>query len=161
VRRLPRPRRRGHEGHDRAEPGRRVPPVPRERLRGEHDLRGRRREQRHDVASYVASVAGTKPAGSGAPTTTTEPSGGGGGGGNPLAQGKEIFASAGCNSCHTLADAGATGTVGPNLDELKPSAAAAEEQVRNGGGGMPPYKGQLSEEQIKAVAEYVAEVAGK
>ena len=34
--------------------------------------------------------------------------------------GKEVFESAGCVGCHTLADAGATGTVGPNLDEAKP-----------------------------------------
>ena len=28
-----------------------------------------------------------------------------------------------CASCHTLAAAGSTGTVGPNLDQLKPSDA--------------------------------------
>ena len=39
-----------------------------------------------------------------------------------VARGKAIFASAGCAGCHTLADAGATGTVGPSLDAAKPSA---------------------------------------
>jgi len=37
--------------------------------------------------------------------------------GDPAA-GKTIFASAGCGTCHTLQDAGANGTVGPNLDEV-------------------------------------------
>ena len=72
-----------------------------------------------------------------------------------------MFASAGCGGCHTLADAGATGTVGPNLDEAKPSKALAVDRVTNGQGGMPPFKGQLSEAEIQAVAEYVSSVAGK
>ena len=36
-----------------------------------------------------------------------------------------------------------------------------EKQVTNGGGGMPPFKGQLTAAQIKAVAAYVAASAGK
>jgi mono/diheme cytochrome c family protein len=76
--------------------------------------------------------------------------------GDPAA-GKEIFVgSAGCSGCHTLADAQATGTVGPNLDQLKPSYDAAVAQVTNGGGGMPPFKGTLTEQQIKDVAAYVS-----
>jgi cytochrome c6 len=71
--------------------------------------------------------------------------------------GKEIFlGTAGCSSCHTLADAGSTGTVGPNLDALKPSYDAVVAQVTNGGGGMPPFKGTLSEQQIQDVAAYVS-----
>ena len=42
-----------------------------------------------------------------------------------------------CGGCHTLADAGTTGTVGPNLDELKPDEATVEHQIANGGGAMP------------------------
>ena len=38
------------------------------------------------------------------------------------AAGKQVFESAGCVACHTLADAGSTGTVGPNLDDAKPPA---------------------------------------
>ena len=46
-----------------------------------------------------------------------------GGGGAELALGKQIFlVKAGCGSCHTLKDAGSTGTVGPNLDQLKADA---------------------------------------
>jgi cytochrome c6 len=71
--------------------------------------------------------------------------------------GKEVFlGTAGCSSCHTLADAGSTGNVGPNLDALKPSYDAVVTQVTNGGGGMPPFKGTLSEQQIQDVAAYVS-----
>ena len=75
--------------------------------------------------------------------------------------GKEVFESAGCVGCHTLADAGATGTVGPNLDEAKPPADLVITRVTNGMGAMPPFKGQLSEKQIQDVAAYVSSVAGK
>ena len=79
----------------------------------------------------------------------------GGGGGGDVAQGKELFASSGCGSCHTLADAGTTGTTGPNLDDLKPGMDAAVEQITNGGGGMPPFGSQLSEAEINAIAAYI------
>ena len=71
------------------------------------------------------------------------------------AAGKEVFESAGCASCHTLADAGATGTVGPNLDEAKPPAELVVDRVTNGMGAMPPFSGELSAEQINDVAAYV------
>jgi len=69
--------------------------------------------------------------------------------------GKEVFESAGCVGCHTLADAGATGTVGPNLDEAKPPHDLVVTRVTNGMGAMPPFKDQLSEKQIQDVAAYV------
>jgi mono/diheme cytochrome c family protein len=74
--------------------------------------------------------------------------------------GKDVFASAGCANCHTLKAAGASGRVGPDLDQLKPPAAIVERQVTNGGAGMPAFKGTLSPAQIKAVADYVAANAG-
>jgi mono/diheme cytochrome c family protein len=73
------------------------------------------------------------------------------------AAGTDIFASAGCGSCHTLADSGATGTIGPNLDETKPSAEKTFVQVRDGGGGMPAFADQLSEQQIADVTAYVVQ----
>jgi mono/diheme cytochrome c family protein len=76
------------------------------------------------------------------------------------AAGKPIFASAGCGSCHTLADAGTSGTVGPNLDETKPDLETAYVQILNGGGGMPPYEGQLSEQEIADLAAYVVQATG-
>jgi mono/diheme cytochrome c family protein len=70
--------------------------------------------------------------------------------------GKAIFTgSSGCSSCHTLKDAGATGTVGPNLDQLKPPEERIVTQVENGGGPMPAFKDQLSAKQIQDVAAYV------
>jgi mono/diheme cytochrome c family protein len=74
--------------------------------------------------------------------------------------GKQVFATAGCTACHTLADAGSTGTVGPNLDQAKPPATLVVQRVTNGKGPMPPFKGQLSEKQIEDVAAYVSSVAG-
>ena len=74
--------------------------------------------------------------------------------GDPAA-GKPVFSSAGCNSCHTLSAVGATGAVGPNLDQLKPAYDAIVEQVTNGGGGMPAFKDQLSDDEIKNVAAFV------
>ena len=37
----------------------------------------------------------------------------------------------------------------------------AVDRVTHGSGAMPPFKGQLSDAQIEAVAEYVSSVAGK
>ncbi|MGH3022472.1 MAG: c-type cytochrome [Gaiellaceae bacterium] len=85
---------------------------------------------------------------------------GGGAGAGDAAAGEEVFASAGCGSCHVLEEAGTTGTVGPNLDESTVDAAAAAEQITNGGGGMPAFSGQLSEEQIQDVAAFVVASQG-
>jgi mono/diheme cytochrome c family protein len=75
--------------------------------------------------------------------------------------GAEVFASAGCGGCHTLAAAGTTGNVGPNLDDLQPDAPTVRSQVENGGGGMPSFSGELSPAEIDAVARYVAQNAGR
>jgi mono/diheme cytochrome c family protein len=78
------------------------------------------------------------------------------------AAGREIFVgTAGCGSCHTLADADAHGSVGPDLDAAKPSYALAVDRVTNGRGIMPPFSSQLSEQQIQDVAAYVSSVAGR
>lgn len=74
--------------------------------------------------------------------------------------GKQIFITK-CGGCHTLKDAGTTGTQGPNLDLLKPPLARVKSQVIKGGGIMPAFKGVLTDAQINAVARYVADHAGK
>ena len=102
-----------------------------------------------DVAAYVASVAGQ----SGYTT--------GGGFASLGTDGAAIFKGAGCAGCHTLAAAGATGTTGPNLDQLKPSTSVVAHQVMVGGGLMPAFQGKLSPAQIQAVAKYVSSSAGK
>jgi cbb3-type cytochrome c oxidase subunit III len=110
-----------------------APPMPANLVTG---------EDADAVAAYVAAVAGVP------------------GKGAKLTSGKDIFL-ANCGSCHTLADAGTSGTVGPNLDQLKPALARAREQVIKGGGGMPAFKDTLTDAQIEAVAKYVASAAGR
>jgi uncharacterized membrane protein len=78
-----------------------------------------------------------------------------------VAAGRTVFESAGCGSCHTLADAASTGQVGPNLDAAKPSASLVIERVTSGMGEMPSFRSRLSQAQIAAVAAYVSSVAGK
>jgi cytochrome c6 len=90
------------------------------------------------------------------PTETTGPSQAAG----DAEAGREVFATQGCTTCHTLADAGATGTLCPNLDEAQPPAELVVERVTNGMGAMPSFSDTLSEEQIQDVAAYVSSVAG-
>ena len=72
--------------------------------------------------------------------------------------GKDVFLNAGnCGSCHSLKDANTAGNIGPNLNEIKPDIARVLSVVTNGIGVMPAYEGQLSKEEIKAVAIYVSE----
>jgi cbb3-type cytochrome c oxidase subunit III len=99
------------------------------------------------VAMFVAANAGKPGAAKSGKITATS--------------GKDIFAAAGCVSCHTLKDAGSTGTVGPNLDQAKPPKSLVVDRVTNGKGAMPSFKDKLSDAQIKAVADYVSSVAGK
>ena len=74
--------------------------------------------------------------------------------------GKALFESGtqpGCGVCHTLADAGSTGAVGPNLDALQPSIAQLETAIKNGVGVMPAFGAQLSADELAALAAYVNE----
>jgi mono/diheme cytochrome c family protein len=79
--------------------------------------------------------------------------------GDPVA-GKALFLKSGCVGCHTLADAKATGTVGPNLDQAKPDFRLATARVTLGKSAMPSFKGQLSDQQIADVASYVVKATG-
>jgi mono/diheme cytochrome c family protein len=107
----------------------------------------------HEEAAGGEEPGPTEPA-------PTEPAPGGEAAGDPAA-GKEVFLGAsGCASCHTLADAGATGTIGPNLDASMPPHDLVVERVTNGQGGMPSFADSLSEEQIQDVAAYVSSAAG-
>jgi mono/diheme cytochrome c family protein len=113
------------------------PPMPKNLVKGQDAV---------DVAAYVAAVAGQ--GGTAKPPSAL---------GN---DGKAIF-QADCASCHTLAAANATGTVGPDLDQLKPADAVVKHQVEVGGGVMPAFKGTLTDAQIAAVATFVSSSAGK
>ncbi len=100
-----------------------------------------------EVAAVAAFVANAKAGGGG---------GGGGGGTQPAApDGKSVFAGT-CGSCHTLSAAGTSGSVGPNLDGTSRDAAAIEGIVRDGTGTMPSFGDKLSDDEIRAVAAFVA-----
>jgi cytochrome c6 len=96
-------------------------------------------------------------------TTAPEAQTGGSTEGEATIDGRALFVQ-NCSGCHTLADAGTTGKVGPNLDETKPSYEHVRAMVMNGGtgglGSMPPFKRSLSAEKIEAIARYVADNAG-
>ena len=73
-------------------------------------------------------------------------------------KGKQIFLEEGnCATCHALEDANSYGNIGPNLNEIKPNISRVLMAVTNGIGVMPAYQGQLSDEEIHAVATYVVE----
>jgi cbb3-type cytochrome c oxidase subunit III len=95
----------------------------------------------NDVAEFVAANAGTQGFSQQVAVTGTN--------------GAAIF-KAKCGGCHTLAAAGTTGTVGPNLDQLKPALARVKSQVEHGGAIMPAFKDVLTDAQIAAVAKYVS-----
>ena len=123
------------------------------------------------VAAYVASVAGlpvrggdgseagvgTTPGGTTTGGTTT---GGTTTGGGEAADGEAVFADAGCGGCHALDAAEASGSVGPDLDDAKPSRDLTIDRVTNGRGAMPAFKDSYSTEQIAAVADYVVASTG-
>src|SRR5437867_4646160 len=71
--------------------------------------------------------------------------------------GAKVFDSAGCGGCHTLAAAKSNGTVGPNLDQLRPDQQRVELQVRHGGVGMPSFRNKLSRIEISHVDVFVSE----
>ncbi len=75
--------------------------------------------------------------------------------GGDAAAGRRVFADAGCGNCHTLRAAGASGKVGPNLDDSELEFGDVVEQVREGGGGMPAFRRKLSEKNIEDVAQFV------
>jgi mono/diheme cytochrome c family protein len=78
-----------------------------------------------------------------------------------VASGKQVFSSAGCSGCHTLKAAGATGSVGPNLDQLRPTFDQVKTRVEQGAGVMPSFKGKLTDAQIRDVAAFVSQTAGR
>ncbi len=118
-------------------------------------------EDADSVAAYVASVAAlpvrAQPTRDGRPETETGTTTGE----TSAADGKAVFETAGCGSCHTLAAAGSSGNVGPNLDDAKPPKELVVERVTNGQGAMPSFKDSLSPAEIQAVADFVSANAGK
>jgi cytochrome c6 len=108
---------------------------------------GVEKKEAEPAGEVTTAAATTTEAG----TTTAPPAAAQG----DAAAGKAVFASNGCGGCHTLKAAGATGNVGPNLDQLKPAYDAVVHQVEVGGGPMPAFKDTLSPKQIRDVAAFV------
>lgn len=92
---------------------------------------------------------------------------------DPVALGKQVFVGeGGCGSCHQLADAGTSGTAGPDLDRflkgktpafIKASILTPNAVVEKGyaPGVMPQTFGQqLSGAQIDGLVAYLAKVTG-
>jgi cytochrome c6 len=107
------------------------------------------------IANYVANCAGEGVVKGQVGQGCT-----GSGGASQGTDGKSLFAANGCGSCHTLKDAGSTGTVGPNLDESKPARELVIKNVTNGAGAMPAFGDKLSKEQIEAIADYLVKSTG-
>jgi cytochrome c553 len=118
-------------------------------------------------------TATAAPSGGSSTTTTgsTGSSGGGGGGGKKaaggggnaalVAQGKQLFQQ-NCGTCHTLADAGTAGKVGPVLDQVKPDKALVLSAIKKGGLGSGTMPANIvTGKDADAVATYVSTVAGK
>ena len=110
-----------------------------------------------DVSTYVASVAGTSkvPTPAPSPAEPAEPDATG-----DTTAGKVVFTES-CGGCHTLGDAGTSGSIGPNLDDRPPGADLVTERVTNGQGAMPSFSETLTATQIADVSAYVSSVAGK
>jgi len=114
----------------------------------------------------ATAAAPTESAGGTGATGATGAAGGGGGGGGggnaaALAEGKQIFTQ-NCGTCHTLSDAGTSGTVGPVLDQLKPDKQRVLNAIKNGGAGSGAMPANIvTGKEAEAVATYVSTVAGK
>jgi len=106
-------------------------------------------EKKEAKAAEVTTAAAATTTGGATTTTPTGTSQG------DAVAGKKVFAASGCGACHTLKAAGSNGTVGPNLDQLKPPYDRVVHQVEVGGGPMPAFKSTLSAKQIQDVAAFV------
>jgi mono/diheme cytochrome c family protein len=93
----------------------------------------------------IASAAASEAAAADGPAPDPE---------STVARGEIVYTRNRCDACHTINGEG--GTVGPNLSHVGSSLskAAIEKRVRDGGDGMPAYKG-LSQEDLDALADYL------
>ena len=108
------------------------------------------------VLALVGAGCGVGDDGASAPPETTTETTEGGGATGDAANGEQVFASAGCGGCHTFSKAGSSGAVGPNLDDAAPSFDTVVNQVTNGGGTMPAFSDELTEQEIRDVAAFVS-----
>jgi len=115
-------------------------------------------EEAHDAGEATSTHAVTETTGTDTGETETQTeTGGESGAEGDAAAGESVFAENGCGSCHALEAAGASGSIGPNLDESQPDFDLAVDRVTNGAGAMPAFGDSLDEQQIRDVAAYVVE----
>jgi mono/diheme cytochrome c family protein len=133
-------------------------------------------ESHHVEAAAESGATETEPAPTeSTPTETTAPTETGGGATGDPASGEQVFTTAAqppCASCHTLAEANASGTVGPDLDEVLKGKDAAfihesivdpDAEVASGftAGVMPAvYADQLDEQQLADLVAFLEQAAG-
>jgi mono/diheme cytochrome c family protein len=119
-------------------------------------------EDAKDVAAYVAYAA-HRPGQDGGALAQAGLAG--------ATTGEQIFTAAGCAGCHTFSKAGATGNIGPSLNDLANSPdvkGSPEDYVRQSiedpnavvtkgfqAGVMPSFKGKLTDKQIQALVQYL------
>ena len=72
---------------------------------------------------------------------------------------REVFHAYSCSACHALADAGAGGSIGPSLDNPTLTRDFVVGRIANGQGAMPAFKGQLADEDIALLADYIVEAS--
>lgn len=72
---------------------------------------------------------------------------------------RELFHAYSCSACHALADAGAGGSIGPTLDNPTLTRDFVLGRIANGQGAMPSFKGQLADEDIALLSDYIVEVS--
>jgi cytochrome c6 len=72
---------------------------------------------------------------------------------------RELFHAYSCSACHALADAGAGGSIGPTLDNPTLTRDFVIGRIANGQGAMPSFKGQLADEDIALLSDYIVEVS--
>lgn len=72
---------------------------------------------------------------------------------------RDLFHSYSCSACHALADAGAGGSIGPSLDNPTLTREFVLDRIANGQGAMPAFGGQLSEEDLALLTDYLVEVS--
>ena len=114
------------------------------------------------LALAFAAASQPSAAQDGKPAAAAPPAAGAGADAAQVQKGRGLFADFACGSCHSLADAGATGHVGPSLDgDASLTPAFVANRVKNGQGAMPAFGDQLNPEEIAAVAAYVTQVASK
>jgi mono/diheme cytochrome c family protein len=78
-----------------------------------------------------------------------------------LKNGRQMFDTWACGTCHALADAGAAGQIGPGLDNPALTTELIIDRVTNGAGAMPGFGGQMTEKEIADLAAYIKSAAPK